>query len=294
MTEKLCRLNTTDIMPNTLIDQERDRTLLASSVARFGILQPPMVRPHPKHHGKYEIVYGQGRWEAARKARLKQIWVIIRECSDLELLKLAGQENYARSNPSPIQEGQLLKQMRDLGSSTRELATEFNISVGQVVERIKLVEVLPEKAKKAISQGRVAASTFEYVRSNVKDPITQAQVFETVVKKDLDLDSAIELVRGVQATSQLYEKAEEFRGPNTTKTKTEDITFIIELRQSQVVPGPDGSLLIRDSENHRDRDLLEELRKAWQKVKPRDLVQFSFRHTTSVHNVNSKEVAPVA
>ena len=92
MTEKLCRLNTTDIMPNTLIDQERDRTLLASSVARFGILQPPMVRPHPKHHGKYEIVYGQGRWEAARKARLKQIWVIIRECSDLELLKLGAAE----------------------------------------------------------------------------------------------------------------------------------------------------------------------------------------------------------
>ena len=128
----------------------------------------------------------------------------------------------------------------------------------------------------------------------MKDPITQAQVFETVVKKDLDLDSAIELVRGVKETSQLYEKAEEFRGRNTTKTKTEDITFIIELRQSQVVPGPDGSLLIRDSENHRYCDLLEELRKAWQKVKPRDLVQFSFRHTTSVHNVNSKEVAPVA
>ncbi len=288
MKEKLCRLNTKDIIPNTLIDQGRDRTLVSNSVARFGILQPPMVRPHPKRPGKYEIVYGQGRWEAAKKAKLKQIWALVRECDDLELLKLAGQENYARSNPSPIQEGQLLKQRRDLGSSTRELASEFNISVGQVVERIKLVETLPQKAKDAIESGRVATSTFEYVRSNIKDPEMQVQVFETVIKKDLDLDSAIELVKGVQATSQLYEKAGEVRSPNTTKAVPEDLTFIIKVRQSQVIRSVNGTLLVRDSENHRDRDLPEELRQAWLKLREGDLVEFSFRHTTSVHIVNAE------
>jgi len=287
MKEELVRLNVKDIMPNSLINQDRDRTVLSSSVAQYGVLEPFLVRRHRTRRGKYEIVYGQGRWEAAKKAGVKQIWVLVRDCNDLELLKLAGQENFARSNPSPIQEGELLRKLRDLGCSIRELANEFNISTGQVVERIKLVEVLPEKAKRAINQGRVAASTFEYVRSNVKDPTTQAQVFETVVQKDLDMDSAIELVKGVQPTSEVYEKAEEFRSPITTKTKTEDITTIIETKQSRVIRGADGSLLVRDSQNHRDRDLPEELRQAWLTLQEGDLVEFSFRHTRSVHTVNT-------
>jgi ParB/RepB/Spo0J family partition protein len=289
-------LNTKDLVRNNLIDQDRDRSLLASSVARYGILQNILVRPHPKRKRKFEIISGVGRWEQAKRSGQKQIWAFLIECSDLELLKLAGQENFARSNPSPIQEGQLLKELRDLGCTTRELATEFGISVGQVVERIKLIEILPEKAKRAIESGRVATTTFEYVRSTVKDPQMQAQVFETVVQKDLDLDSTVQLVKGIQPTDEVYEKAGQFQDSsihscknNETKLKTEDVSFTIEVQHGKVVLGSDGSVLVRDSENHRDRNLPEELNKAWLKLREGDGVEFSFRYRTSVHAVNSGE-----
>jgi ParB family chromosome partitioning protein len=286
--EQFVRLNVKDIRPNTLIDQERNRSNLAASVGKYGVLENIAVRPHPKRRGKFEIIFGLGRWEQVKRTGGKYIWATVRQCSDIELLKLAGQENFARSNPSPIQEGELLKKLRDLGCSTRNLASDFDVSIGQVVERIKLVEALPQKAKNAIESGRVATSTFEYVRSNIKDPEMQAQVIKKVIKKKLDLDSTMQLVKGVQATSEVYEKAEEFRSPNRTKAKTEDLTFIIEARQSQVVRGAEGSLLVRDSENHRDRDLPEELRQAWLKLREGDLVEFSFRHTTNVHTVNTE------
>ena len=157
-------LMTKDIVPNSLVDQDRDRTLLDGSIAKHGILQNIAVRPHPKRRGKYEIIFGGGRWEQAKENGIREIWALVRDCSDLELLELAGQENFARSNPSPIQEGELLKQLRDCGRTTRQLAAQFNISVGQVTERIKLVEILPEKAKRAIESGRVTATTLEYVR----------------------------------------------------------------------------------------------------------------------------------
>jgi ParB/RepB/Spo0J family partition protein len=285
--QELMLLNVRDIVPNSLIAQKRDRALLATSIRKHSILQNIAVRPHPKRRGRFEIIFGLGRWEQAKQIGRKQIWALVRECSDIELLKLAGQENFARSNPSPVQEGELLKKLRDLGCSTRELADEYGISVGQVVERIKLVEALPLKAKRAIDSGKVATSTFEFVRSSIRDATTQAQVFETVIQKDLDLDSTVQLVRGMKATSELYEKAEAFRSPNATKPRTEDLTFTIEAKQSQVIRGSNGSLLVRDSENHRDRDLPEELRKAWLKLQPGDFVEFSFRHTTSVHIVNS-------
>jgi ParB/RepB/Spo0J family partition protein len=287
-------LNVKDITPNRLISQDRDRTALATSIPKHGILQNIAVRPRPKRRAKYELIFGEGRWREAKRNGQKKIWALVRECSDLELLKLAGQENFARTNPSPIQEGQLLKQLRDLGCSTRELASEFNISVGQVVERIKLIEILPEKAKRAIESGRVAATTLEYVRSTVKDPQMQAQVFETVVQKDLDLDSTVQLVKGIQPTDEVYEKAGQFQDSsihssknNETKLKTEDVSFAIEVQHGKVVLGSDGSVLVRDSENHRDRNLPEELNKAWLKLREGDGVEFSFRYRTSVHAVNS-------
>ena len=266
-------------------------------MARYGILQNILARPHPKRKGKFEIVSGLGRWEQAKRSRQKQIWALVVECSDLELLKLAGQENFARNNPDPIQEGQLLKQLRDLGCSTRELAREFGISVGQVVERIKLVEILPEKAKRAIESGRVTATTLEYVRSTVKDPQMQVQVFEIVVQKNLDLDSTVQLVKGLQPTDEVLEKAAQFQDSdihssknNETKPKTETVSFTIEVQHGRVVLSSDGSVFVRDSENHRDRNLPEELSKAWLKLREGDGVEFSFRQRTSVHGVNSEEV----
>ena len=266
-------------------------------MAKYGILQNILARPHPKRKGKFEIISGLGRWEQAKRTGQKQISALVIECSDLELLKLAGQENFARSNPNAIQEAQLLKQLRDLGCSTREMAAEFGISNGQVSERIKLIEILPEKAKRAIESGRVTATTCEYIRSAVKDPQMQSQVFETVVQKNLDLDSTVQLVKGLQPTDEVLEKAVQFQDSdihssknNENKPKTEDISFTITVQHGRVILGSDGSMCVRDSDNHRDRNLPQELNKAWLKLREGDGVEFSFRHRTSVHGVNSEAV----
>ncbi len=62
----------------------------------------------------------------------------------------------------------------------------------------------------------------------------------------------------------------------------------ISRRYARVVRSPDGSLLAQDSETHRNRNLVEELGEAWQKLEEGDVVQFSFRHTqpVNVHTVN--------
>jgi ParB/RepB/Spo0J family partition protein len=290
-------LNVKDIRPSSLIDQDRDRSALASSVASRGILQNIMVRPIKK--GKYEIVFGLGRWQEAKRRGQKKIWALVRECTDKELLLYNAAENFARSNLPPIQEGHLLKQLHDAGYSARQLENELGISDSQIIQRIKLVEVLPDKAKKAIDSGRLRPSTFEYVRTAVKDPELQAQVIDTVVKRDLDLDSTMQIVEGIHATDEVCKKSEPFKDPNAknnaAKPKIEDTTFTIEVKQSRVIRGSDGSVLVQDSENHRDRNLPEDFRKAWLKVRENDLVEFLFRHTTSVnaaYNVSSREREP--
>ena len=276
-------LNVADIIPSQLVKQDRDRSALATSVERHGVLQNIMVRPHPKRLGKYELVFGRGRWEEAKRNGQKQIYAIIRQCDDKELLLYNAIENFGRSNLSAIQEGELLKQLHDAGYSTRALEKEIGISDSQIFQRIKLVEVLPEKAKRAIESHRVAPSTFEYVTSTVKDPEMQAKVIETVVQRELDLDSTIQLVRGIEPTDKIYEGSEKFNDQNDSRTSTVEpktVTFLIELHKGVVVSDGHGSILVRDSKGHRDRNLAEELQKAWLRLQPDDIVTLSFKHTT--------------
>jgi ParB/RepB/Spo0J family partition protein len=283
--QNLQLLNVSDIRPCKLIDQSRDRAALASSIASAGPLQNIMVRPVRK---KYELVFGSGRWQEAKRNGQKQIWALVRQCTDKELLLFNAMENFARSNLSPIQEGELLKKLHEAGYSTRQLEKNLGISHSQIVQRVKLVEVLPAQAKRAIDSGRLAPSTFEYVRTKVKDPELQAQVFDRVVKGDLDLDSTIEIVEGLSPTDEICKKSEPFKDSNAKdKPRTETVTTTIEVRQSRVVRGPDGSILVQDSENHRDRNLPEELTKAWEKLREHDLVEFLFRHTRSVSDHQS-------
>ena len=288
-------LNVADIIPSQLVKQDRDRSMLASSVKRHGVLQNIMVRPHPKRRGKYELVFGRGRWEEAKRSGQKQISAIIRQCNDKELLLYNAIENFSRSNLSEIQQGELLKKLYDAGFTLRALEKELGISDSQIFQRIKLVEVLPDKAKRAIESHRVAPSTFEYVTSTVKDPEMQAKVIETVVDQQLDLDSTIQLVRGIEPTDQVYKDSEQFNDRNDSRISAAEpktVTFLIELQHGVVVNDVHGSILVRDSKGHRDRNLAEELQKAWLRLQPGDIVIMNFKHTmkTTASNVSTEGV----
>jgi ParB/RepB/Spo0J family partition protein len=275
-------LNVKDMLPTSLVSQDRDRTVLTGSVSTHGILQNPCARPHPKRKEKWEIVFGAGRWKEAKRAGIKQLWVLIVECDDKELLLLNAIENFGRTNLTRSQQAELFRKLLEAGYSTRELEKLLGISDSQIVQVTKTDDVLSEQARKAVDEGLIAPSIFEVART-VKDPVLQGQVINDIVKKDLGLDSTIQLVKGVQPTSEAYANSpEEYKQPKKSAIQPEDLTFLVQVEHGLVVEGEDGSMLVRDAENHRDRDLIEELRKAWLKLREGDSVEFLFRHTTSL------------
>lgn len=80
------KLSLNEIEPNK--DQPRktfdEKALaeLADSIAQHGVIQPLLVRPMPD--GSYQLVAGERRWRAARRAGLSEVPVVIREMSDSE------------------------------------------------------------------------------------------------------------------------------------------------------------------------------------------------------------------
>ena len=75
---------------------------LMKSIEREGILEPLLLRPIEDE--KYELVAGERRYRAAKKAGYAKVPAIIREMSDLQALECAIEENRQREQLSPIEE----------------------------------------------------------------------------------------------------------------------------------------------------------------------------------------------
>ena len=73
---------------------------LADSIKQYGILQPLIVQ---KRKDYYEIIAGERRWRAAKKAGLKEVPVIIREYTDQQVVEISLIENKQRENLNTIE-----------------------------------------------------------------------------------------------------------------------------------------------------------------------------------------------
>ncbi len=97
---------------------------LAESVRSEGILQPVLVRPRAA--GGYELIAGERRWRAARKAGVARVPAVVREADDRDTLLLGLVENVAREQLSTVDEARAYAVLLD----------EFDLSLGDVAERV--------------------------------------------------------------------------------------------------------------------------------------------------------------
>ncbi|MBE7413863.1 MAG: ParB/RepB/Spo0J family partition protein [Deltaproteobacteria bacterium] len=128
---------------------------LTSSVRAKGVLQPILVRPlNGKHKGKFEIVAGHRRHQAAEAAGLKEMPAMVKALSDEESLEVQVIENTQREDPNPMDEAVGFKRLLEIGKHTPEtLAARLDRSVGYVLSRVKLAELSkPVQAKIAAGE----------------------------------------------------------------------------------------------------------------------------------------------
>ena len=106
--------------PRKYFDDDKLEELVAS-ISENGILQPVVVQ---KSETGYELVAGERRWRASKKAGLKKIPAMIREVSDTKALELAIIENIHRQDLNPIEEAEAYKRLAEDFSLTQEMIAE--------------------------------------------------------------------------------------------------------------------------------------------------------------------------
>lgn len=101
---------------------------LADSIRARGVIQPIIVRPRPDGKKGYEIIAGERRWQAAKRAGLKRVPVRVREYDDRQALYAALVENLQREDLNAV----------DLARGVRRLVEEFKLSHADAAKGIGL------------------------------------------------------------------------------------------------------------------------------------------------------------
>lgn len=126
---------------------------LARSIELHGVIQPIMVRPFGKG---YEIVAGERRWRAARKAGLKKIPAIIRELDEQQNMLIAIIENMQREDLNPIEEAMALEEMiKTYGLTQEEVSKSVGKSRPYITNSLRLLR-LPSEVRSMVSSGQLS------------------------------------------------------------------------------------------------------------------------------------------
>jgi ParB family chromosome partitioning protein len=117
----LDRIRPSKYQPRSRMD-EASLDELAASIKAQGVMQPILVRPVDAN--RFEIIAGERRWLAARRAGLAEVPALVREVPDQAALALALIENIQREDLNPLEEAQGIKRLIDEFGLTHEAAGE--------------------------------------------------------------------------------------------------------------------------------------------------------------------------
>jgi ParB family chromosome partitioning protein len=183
---------------------------LSQSIKEQGILQPLLVR---EEDDGYELIAGERRLRAAKKAGFAQVPVVIKRIGDSKLLELSIVENIQRANFNPIEESE----------AYHRLITEFNLTQDQAATRVGKsrsaianflrLRQLPEQIKASILD---ASLTMGHARAllGIENSAQQLAAWRAVVKKGLSVRETENLIRSLK---------DEKKKPKAARKSSEDL-----------------------------------------------------------------------
>ena len=143
--------------------------------------------------GGYELIAGERRLQAARHAGLATVPVIVRDCSDAEMLALALVENLQREDLNAMEAARSYGQLAtEFGLSQAEIAAQVGKSRSAVANTMRLLS-LPLAIQQAVEQGNISEGHARTLLA-VDSPVTQESLFRRTVENGLSVRALEALV----------------------------------------------------------------------------------------------------
>jgi ParB family chromosome partitioning protein len=134
---------------------EAQLTELTQSIAASGVVQPIVVRPLSSPNGevKYQLITGERRWLASRKAGKATIPAIVRQASDEQTLEMTIVENLQRADLNPMEQARAYQRLsHDFKMTQEQMATRTGKERASVANFLRLLR-LPEQIQHKVESG---------------------------------------------------------------------------------------------------------------------------------------------
>lgn len=184
-------LNTNPWQPRSVINQG-ELTALTNSIRKYGFTGYLEARPDPTHVGKFQLVFGHRRLEAAKLAGVKELPVVVRKYDDKQMAELAVLENHSQEEMSYWDQALAVRRLIDEhGYSIRDLERIFGMSRGYVTNRLEIARLDPRSALAAAArQGTANMSTIQTL-AKLQEMMSQTEIedlLERAANKDITAD----------------------------------------------------------------------------------------------------------
>jgi len=179
--------------PRSHFDEESMGSL-AASIREVGLLQPVLVRQLEGEEDSYELIAGERRWRAARRAGLQTIPVLVQVADDVASLEQALVENLHRVDLNALEEAAAFQQLIDeFGLTHEQVATRMGKGRATVTNTLRLLQ-LPAGAQRALAERTISAGHARALLGT-PDRALQEKMVDQIIEQGLTVRAVEDLVR---------------------------------------------------------------------------------------------------
>lgn len=190
---------------------------LASSIKRYGVIQPILAMPNGKE--KYVIIAGERRFRAAKIAGLDKIPAVVKQRKELEQIEIALIENIQREDLNPLEQAYSIEKLKQqFNFSVDEIAKRMGKANSTITNLLRLVS-LPESAKKALMENKIVEGHARQIVSIKDNPEMQEFLLKEIINKNWNVRQAEQFVSSLKEGVKEAKEASKRTSKETTETK---------------------------------------------------------------------------
>lgn len=201
---KLSQIEAKSNQPRKFFDETALETL-SQSIAEHGVLQPILLREIVD--GRYQIVAGERRYRAAKKAGLSEIPSIIIDADELQVSEIALIENIQRENLNPIEEATAYRSLGEqFGLTQEEISKRIGKSRSAIANTLRLLD-LPEELLSFVAGGELSAGHARALLA-LDDPADMVLLANKIIEEGLSVRTTENAVKRFAKAKEEEEAAE--------------------------------------------------------------------------------------
>ena len=193
---------------------------LEESIRASGVVQPVVLRPVA--NGRYQLVAGERRWHASKRAGKTTIPAVVRQISNEQAMEITIIENLQREDLNPMEQARAFERLsREFGLTQEQIASRTGKDRASIANFIRLLK-LPEDVQNALEAGALSFGHGKVLLALAGFPEHMERAAREIIEKQLSVRQTEDLVTRLlnpQATEQKQEKPVVLIDPNVREAQ---------------------------------------------------------------------------